>query len=353
MAGLLTTALTCATGVTATFAWFSLEPFHREKVVNFKVADDAQAFLYMAEGKDTYVDSETGNLRIKKDAEISPKIPKTLDPVTGAGSTIKDGRPVLKTAPRMRAEDGDASPDTYLTLEYYFECDHDCWLTLAPESKITPREEANASKTDPDDGHPLNPADLNNAVHALRTRFNGTERDGSPIDITAVPTPKNSQGVEMKRNPDKMDTYYGGIADMMPFNGFYDSYADGEGKKEYCYGVGDQTLVPYLNETGSASEGQKGDFLHAAHENGVQLVDVEKAKQDGLIKKEEALDFSSIILNDGEGQIPAGGYLLDLKANVAKKLTITVYIEGWDPYCTNSIGQASMELNLVFTGLAH
>ena len=338
MAGILTTALTCATGVTATFAWFSLEPFRVGPVVQFAIAENAESTLQMWRLDDN-------DQRMDPESDDSGRAAATLDPVTSAGSTVIDGYPVLKTAPRMQYSGGDAKADSYLTLKYEFQCDRDCWITLAAGTKVVPNQRENAIKD--------NPEQLNEAVHALRVRFNGSDADGNPTDITGRPDAYDALDKRMDRGAKGEDVYFGGVADMMPYDGFYDN-ADG---KEYCYGLDAQPSDPSYWYDGETSDTGKegGNFLDAAHKSGVKLFDVQRAKKEHLIPKEEAPYFSQNLIppEEFEGQLPSGLFLLDLKANQPKKLVVTVYIEGWDPYCTNDIGNASMTLDLVFTGLAH
>ena len=374
IAGVLTTALAFATSVTATYAWFSLDAQQKDQIVKFGMAELPDMTLEMGyygkDGKTTY-STEENPLKFDEAglkqyfAESGYDPSKPLDPVTGLSSEndSQTGKPLLTSAYRggldpktFLYEDGSRPKEvgTYYQFEFAFRCAQDCWLYLSPQSHITPGD--NANKFDKETGLPLDEAKLDEAVHALRVRFTGYDEQGNvSSDFVTLPTvlPKEGQNLTREEGKEIDDVYYGGVANLSASKGYYD-VRDGQ---EVVYGQrGEQTIFQKDAEgkdllgDGVAVEG--GDFLHAGHALGAKVVDVAAMKAQGLIEKENAKSFSAYTLEDGVGQTSSSA-LLSLKAKRSQKLVVTVYLEGWDPYCTNDIGNAAMSLDLVFTGLVH
>lgn len=375
VAGVLTTALAFVSSVTATYAWFYTESSQIDQLMTFSLADQERILemgYYDASGVPHFGDEENplrfdeaGLRNYFADSGYDPS--KPLDPVTGLSSIVSEGKPVLTPAYRagrdpktflITHDDGTTTRPseigTYYQFEFAFKCTADCWLYLSPESHVSPGD--NTNKFDAETGLALSEEKLNKAVHALRVRFTGLDADGNVTgDYWSVPTVTPSkEGQNLTRDEGKGidDVYYGGVANLSASNGYYD-YRDGE---EVVYGqIGDEKI--FKEERGDGVAVTDGDFLTAGHAKDVKVVDVEAMKKDGRIEKEDAKPFSSLTLeNDDEGN-PVGqtssDILLSLKANTPQKLVVTIYIEGWDPYCTNDIGQAAMSLDLVFTGLVH
>ena len=363
LAGLLTTSLAFASSVTATFAWFNLDAQQKDQILNFGVSEPVDAILEMGyydvngnavfpTEEDPFVFDEAGLRKAFGPAGYDPS--KPLDPVTGLSSVIEDGKPQLTSSYRSGLdpktflyEDGSRPEDvgTYYQFEFAFRCNMDCWVYLAPDSHVSPGD--NVGKFDGETGLELDEDKLNEAVHSLRVRFTG-EENGKPIDYVTVPTVLPSkEGQDLGRADGKAinDVYYGGVACLTADSGYYDAL-NGE---EVVYGQLNDTKL--FSGYGDGIPFVGGDFLHAGHAKDVHVVDVDAMKSGGMIAKENAKPFSSIILEEGVGQ--SSSYLLSLKANKSQRLVVTVYLEGWDPYCTNDIGQAAMSLDLVFTGLVH
>ncbi len=331
LAGILTTSLTFVSGLTATFAWISLTPFASTPDLKFGIAEDAGATLWMG-----YVD-DAGQYQFPEnivydDAGLESVFPsydhsKGLDPVSGMNSRIdENGLPKLTGSYRggddiatfHEAEGG------YHQFEFAFKCDHDCWVYLSPQSKLTPNVEANqATASDKEKD-----ADkLNEAVNCLRVSF------------------ASDSGYYVARSKEAdYEVNYGGLLDVLPYDGYYD-HRDG---KEVVYGQYSGTPKYDENVVGDGEKSKTSDFLNAGHAKGIQKADL----SDVVFEKEAAEPFSAFTLEDGAGQTSSTP-ILELEANVAKRLVVTIYLEGWDPYCTNDIGLASMSLDLVFTGLAH
>ena len=372
IAGVLTTSLAFATSVTATYAWFNLEARHTEQILSFGIAELHDTTLdmgyYDVNGNPVF-GTEENPLHFDQaglDTYFGPAgydSSKPLDPVTGLSSVLdENGKPLLTPAYRGGRDpatfldnEGKRPEDvgTYFQFEFAFRCAQDCWLYLSPQSFVTPGK--NQGEID-DEGIPLDEHKLDQAVHALRVRFTGLDDTGKVFsDFTTVPTviPKEGENLDRAEGAGIDDVYYGGVANLSANTGFYDS-KDGE---EVVYGQIGEEKIFVKTESGEVATGDGvavvgGDFLHAGHASGVKMVDAAAMKKQGMIAKENAKPFASATLEDGVGQTSSTP-LLSLKAKQSQKLIVTVYLEGWDPYCTNDIGKASMSLDLVFTGLVH
>ena len=332
IAGVLTTGMTFCSGLTATFAWLSLTPFASTPDLLFGTDPEASAILTMG-----YVDSE-GKYQFPEDivyddAGLESVFPsydhsKGLDPVTGMNASFdpNDPKALPKLTGSYRGGDDIATfheaEGGYHQFEFAFVCNHDCWLYLSPQSKITPNTEANKQTALDKE---KDAAKLDEAVNALRVSF--ASSDGYYIACDKA---------------DEHEVNYGGLLDVLPYDGYYD-HRDG---KEIVYGQY-EGQVNYEG-VGDGTKSEISDFLNAGHASGVQKADLSGV----TFVKEDARPFADFTLEDGVGQtssIP----LLELEANTPKRLVVSVYLEGWDQYCTNDIGLASMSLDLVFTGLVH
>ena len=365
--GVLTTTLAFASSVTATYAWFALETQQKDQIMNFGVADvSSDAVLemgyYDVNGNAVYP-TEENPFKFDQaglDKAFGPAgydSSKPLDPVTGLSSTLVEGRPLLTSSYKGGMDpstflypDGSRAEGvgTYFQFDFAFRCNMPCWVYLAPSSHVTPGD--NSNKYDHDTGIELDEDKLNQAVHALRVRFTSKE-DNEVLDFVTAPTVNPSkEGQNLAREEGKKlnQVYYGGAASLTENSGFYDN-VDGE---EIIYGLKKGQEKLFLDAPGDGVPVSNGDFLHAGHASGVKVADVAKLKQLGSIEKEDAYAFDEMTLEEGAGQT-SSPYLLSLSPGISQRLVVTVYLEGWDPYCTNDIGQAAMSLDLVFTGLVH
>lgn len=114
------------------------------------------------------------------------------------------------------------------------------------------------------------------------------------------------------------DTYLGGLLDN-DLDGYFDSF----GGKEVLYGevrnANDGTMV-YTPNSSSASPSTSHSCFDASHKEGVEKLDIDASSLNGMeIAKEGSLSLADAT----EMRIP-------LKANVSKRLILSVYMEGWD-----------------------
>ena len=69
------------------------------------------------------------------------------------------------------------------------------------------------------------------------------------------------------------------------------------------------------------------------------------------IKKEEAKPLRDLMFIEDEMIGQKIEPLLTLEANVAKRLVITTYLEGWDLHMTDMLDKASMDIHISFVPL--
>ena len=155
------------------------------------------------------------------------------------------------------------------------------------------------------------------------------------------------KGVDINNQP--IETYYGGILDLNK-DGFYDS-RDG---KEVLYGeqIDPGIPVPYKGVGNSDDDHMKDvkkyNTFQGEHKNGVQMVDVDLAKENIRIEKSESLKYYTLDLeHDPLKDTP----ICHVKKGEQKRIVMSIYVEGWDIHMTDDIESATFDVNIAFTGL--
>lgn len=150
-------------------------------------------------------------------------------------------------------------------------------------------------------------------------------------------------------NNQPIETYYGGILDLNK-DGFYDS-RDG---KEVLYGeqIDPSIPVPYKGVGDSDDDHMKDvkkyNTFQGEHKNGVQMVDVDLAKENIRIEKSESLKYYTLDLeHDPLKDTP----ICHVKKGEQKRIVMSIYVEGWDIHMTDDIESATFDVNIAFTGL--
>ena len=159
------------------------------------------------------------------------------------------------------------------------------------------------------------------------------------------------------KNNGSVETKYAGLLDLQN-DGYYDYEVveDDNGEKierEVIFGeyVGTPTYLEPLSEEEAAREAvdfgdKKRNVFLGNHKAGVYRIDPSSVS----MANESATDINDLIFTDdrvGEKLKP----LLYLKANEAKRIVITTYLEGWDLKMTDLLNKASLDVNVSFVPL--
>ena len=345
--GSLLFSLGIGTGVTATYAWYSLKEISSIQNLNLSIDAKKDTFLKLhLETDEGLIHKEEGYT--KKDLGIEGK---ELTDVSGMfqstwlneNTDAKTAKPVLRTSYRTALgnykDPGETTEkDVFVQNVFYFEAGMDCTVYLSSDSYISANQEENLKVAE------LKHKDvdkLNNVAHSVRTSFY-TE------DNYIVTQP----------NENNYETLYGGVLDLN-VDGYYDYQQDENGnEKETLYG--EYTGSPSYNGVGDANAPYSGDdasTFKSSHKQGVQKVDASSVD----IKKENAkrMEEVSYIVTDPSKET----YVSDLMKNQnatplckvrrgeLKRIVVSVYVEGWDKYMTDDIASACFDINISFTAL--
>jgi len=136
-------------------------------------------------------------------------------------------------------------------------------------------------------------------------------------------------------------TLLGGVLDN-DLNGHYDSFNG----KEVVYGEvtnTDNAIYDNASTNDSTLDGELTCFS-SAHEAGVQPFNYASSIANGLAIKEE----NSIALENIDSFSEGEGMNIPLKANISKRIVISIYLEGWDHDNVNCTMFGSFLVNLKF-----
>ena len=135
----------------------------------------------------------------------------------------------------------------------------------------------------------------------------------------------------------------GGRADLTDLSGryYYDYFSYSGDKYEILYGeVNDREKAIYQDAQAEdiLPEGEYNSF-NSRTRAGVRAFDLEASVENGLeIKTEDTL-----ALNEVEDNL-----FINLKAGIPKEFVLSIYMEGWDPDCTNVHMGGSFNVDLQF-----
>ena len=222
----------------------------------------------------------------------------------------------------------------YLQAVYYLNSNENCEIYLGKDSKVIP----NADKNEETAGG------INDKYYELMSVTNAVRVSFYTENRYIIAQPDLPEGT-----PDYV-TYYGGVLDMNG-DGYYDFIDD----KEVLYGqlVGEQVDVPYVEE---ASENDGFDnnkprsTFNARHKDNVKRVDVEKLKTSDSIAQENSVKIDDLKYDIDDPLKPITP-ICKLKKGEMKRLVLSIYVEGWDPYMTDAINKAAFNVDIDFVAL--
>ena len=214
----------------------------------------------------------------------------------------------------------------YLQTVYYLESNENCEIYLTPDSKVMANEEKNAETA----------------------RVKGRSYEKLMQVTNAVRLSFYSEDGYIIANPGETEeTYYGGVLDMNG-DGYYDS-VDG---KEVLYGEYNTDAVTYNDKNGVETplEESYRDTFHANHQAGITQVNVDRNDKELAIKKENSVKIDTLRYEEDDplkDVVP----ICTLRKGEKKRLVLSVYVEGWDPYMTDAIESAAFNIDIGFLAL--
>jgi hypothetical protein len=218
-----------------------------------------------------------------------------------------------------------ANSSSYLQFEFYFYCDRDCYVFLADTTTLVANHEDNLLIAN---GSQEGAAELDKVADCARVSFY------SDLGYT-IWEPNVDQSSE---------TPFAGRLNLTNDDDYYET----QNGKEILYGQYSCDHLVYDDAGRSTSMKGSGTAFDALSDPNAQALDLDKSKSEGalIIQNEEAYPLS--VLDNTETTTHALAYC---PMNVAKRMVVSVYVEGWDRQMVDTVGSAKFDLNLAFTGL--
>ncbi len=264
----------------------------------------------------------------------------------------KADKPVFKEGYRdttkniLNAPDDVASAATgYFSQEFYLKCNTSVYVTFDTEKTgFDADEEDNTRMVQKiKDKYPLLTEEqiydnLNNVIKSMRLSV--LVLNDEDDDSASYPDYKYYIYDPNKDEP----TYYAGILDT-DLSGYYDYSNE---NKEVLFGQCSTSNGKTVEETIVYKDPQASDetvsesslsCFNSGTKAGVQRIDFEASKQNGLVLKEEP----SISLDNAEDEI-----LIPLHAETSKRIVLSFYQEGWDLENTDFVMYSHFFVNVLF-----
>ena len=219
----------------------------------------------------------------------------------------------------------------YISLEFRFSCDRDIYLFLDTKStKVEADRETNKAMASNVTG--LSEDNLNRVENACRISFFGN------MGYT-VYEPNATEG---------SSTYYGGRLNTRSVDGYWD-YDEKTGK-ETLYGEYKSEALSKLEYTLVSEQEPVSDPLNTleavSKQGNLAISNLSSLKEEGLIARETSYTLQELG-NNASNRHP----LLFIPAGQTRKLTVSIYIEGWDLDCDTFIEAATLAASITFTGV--
>ena len=191
--------------------------------------------------------------------------------------------------------------------------------------------------------------ELNDVIHTVRVSFLTDE--GYYIAKLGQVTGSNSV---ITANPYKTQdyvTYYSGTLDMDK-DGYLD--VDNEGNEilygEYTCEENEINRLPTSNAEVVKPESERTTFNGVSRPDANRITNLDELKEQNKIKKENSVLLRDLMY-DSEQPHLQGTPICHVKAGEAKRVVVTIYVEGWDEHMTDAINNASFDISLSFLAL--
>ncbi len=322
---------------TSTLAWFSIGSSTRLRNIEFGFDPGTKMEVQMKElGSGTWIDpDDDGYFRFSDVFSFDPVSNMFASDWYSLDIDPESAKPKYMVG-YGGTEDNSTSRTSYATenaqyicLEFRFTSDRDLYIFLDEgQTKVEADYEANASVAN---SNGLSEEGLNRIDKACRVSFL------SNMGYTIY-----------EPNAEANDpTYYGGRLNVRPCDGYWD-YDERSGK-EIIYGEYDGSPLEYETVATQEPIGDPFNTLQGVSKLGNKAITddcLSSLKEEGHIAKEKSYTLSEL------GRKASSKHpLLYVPANSTRRLTVCLYIEGWDKDCDTFIEAATMGASLSFTGV--
>ncbi len=326
-------SLTLSAFVTSTIAWFAVSDILQVRNISIGYNSEDFQIGLMKNGTVDY----SSAIDVSEEVKLTPvssmyesewytasdlldlaKVDATFPKFMSSYPAYSDGK--LETHETPYAASG------YYQMELYFSSKKDTYVFLDATTSLTANEAQNkaiAAQT----GDAL--SDLNKVADCLRVSFYGDK--GYTI---YEPNVASSSA-----------TPFAGRLDVQYNDGYYD-YDDSN--REILYGDYNYRSCALAYDAANPSSQEvptvSTDGFDAITKPGVQALDV--AKSTNLVIANEVTYPLGALALSAAAQHP----LLYIPANGVRRMVVTLYIEGWDRDCVNSVNAAAFLAKIVFSG---
>lgn len=237
----------------------------------------------------------------------------------------------------------------YYSQEFYIDCDDDVIVTIDTEKTfIMANEEYNKkyAKEIKDDYPQYTEKEILEKLNVIPNSMRISilkplmAQDSDDYDYYVIDPNKGENDEEV---------IFGGVLDNknQKQEHYYDCYVENGEYYETVYGdVNDRSLIVHdeeLTTSDSVIVGERSAF-NAIHRKGSHVFNYEKSIAKGMeFGKEKSISFSDLKKNPSLVSIPVYGHSVG-----ARRIVISIYIEGWDLGSINSTMGASFLANLSF-----
>ena len=315
--------------ITATLAYYSISRVFSIEHLNINIQSiDAELYLGVNKGGEiVYGDKIT-----QEDIDLSydgllPVSAMFSESWLNNGEDNKTKLPKFCSAYGMGTSKNQTSyaSEGYVQKEFYLKATQDCSLYLSEDTFFQANYEKNKYTAET---YGLSLDELNEVTNSIRMSFFMDD----PNNYVII-NPGNSK-----------ETYFGGLLDL-DLDGYYDY--DHESKKEYAYGevVGSVTYLDQPLIESSPYKDSKSTFI-ANHSSGVYMVDNNKTNY----KKEPSRKLDEVIIKNDEGSTKNKPICV-LHKDIPQRIVLSIYLEGWDTHCVDSLKRASLDVSVLFTAL--
>jgi len=177
---------------------------------------------------------------------------------------------------------------------------------------------------------------LNDVVKSLRISVLVLNNDGEDIDAA-------SYGLNIIDPYYESPTYYGGILDN-DLSGTFDNFNN----QEVIYGWANNPENIIFDDPLSEDVNYEGQLtcFNSGHEGGVRTFNANQSRINNFtIESEPALSFDNPSFDD---PLSSSGFIIPLKADISRKIVLSIYLEGWDQDNTNITMFGKFFVNLQF-----
>jgi len=319
--GMALFSLTLSAFVTSTVAWFSVSDYLQIKNIELINNQDEVSFKVLNHEEET-IDNHFASSSQVMMTPVSSMFTDyaSLPYMEGDLPTFKQGYDGISYE-EMPA----TASDGYYQLELEFTNTQDTQIYLGGETRALANRDLNRKMAA---RYGLKEEELNKIPNAIRVSFYSEEG-------YKIYEPNVSTGSK---------TLLGGRLDVSECDGYYD-FTTNEGESyEVVYGEidNDASSFVYKEVEGDYSSRDVhlvSDGFNALTAPGVHALDEEKSNL--VIREEQTYSLSELSVGSGRP-------LLYIPANATKRMVVSIYLEGWDRDCVNSLVYSTFELLITF-----